>query len=363
MPDVVPIFEVGDYEAHIARAAQTLGEGGIVVLPTETVYGAAGLITHPQGNARLRNLRNSSETKPFTIHLADPKGAAAFLGPLNELGQRMIRKLWPGPVALIFDVPDERRAAVAAQMKLPESDLYEGAQITLRCPDHIVATDVIGHVPGPVALTLVNSTDWQELDDKADLVFDAGPSRYSKPSTIVRLMDDHYQIEREGVYDRRIIERLMRTTILFVCSGNTCRSPMSEALAKQIIARKLGVSSDELENKGIIVMSAGSFAMPGARATPRAVQALHDLGVDLSRHRSRPLSVELIHQADHIFTMSRAHAAAVTALVPAAADKTSTLDPNGDIDDPIGGDIALYQVLAKQLSELIEKRVLDKIAT
>ena len=71
----------------------------------------------------------------------------------------------------------------------------------------------------------------RDLEDKVDLILDAGPSRYSKPSTIVRVRDGKYEIVREGIYDERIIERLLRTTILFICSGNTCRSPMAEAIA------------------------------------------------------------------------------------------------------------------------------------
>jgi len=195
------------------------------------------------------------------------------------------------------------------------------------------------------------------LGDKVDLILDAGPTRLSKPSTIIRVRPDSYQILRAGIYDERIIEKMLKTTILFVCSGNTCRSPMAEALARRILARKYEVPETELERKGINVVSAGSFAMPGARATPQGVEALRDMGIDLSQHRSKPLSVELIHQADHIFTMGRAHALQVAALVPSAREKVSTLDPSGDIDDPIGGDTALYKDLAGHLETLIEQRL------
>ena len=101
--------------------------------------------------------------------------------------------------------------------------------------------------------------------------------------------------------------------------------------------------------------------MPGARATPQAVDAVKGIGADLSKHRSRPLSLELIHQADVIFAMQRSHLQAVTSLVPAASEKTFTLDPSGDVEDPIGGDASLYNELAVTLRGLIEKRLKETV--
>jgi protein-tyrosine phosphatase len=361
--EVVQIFDVGDYDEQIHRAAEILKTGGIVVLPTETVYGAAVVLNHPKGLLRLRDLPPEAAAKPLTIHLARRDDARRYLGPANDLAQRMMKKLWPGPVAMMFDVPEERREEVAQEVGVPVTELYEGQSITLRCPDHVVATDVLGEAGRPVVLRKSGDASARVAEEwlsKIELILDAGPTRYSKPSTILKVKEDGYEIVRTGIYDQRIIERLLRTTILFVCSGNTCRSPMAEAITRQMLAKKLGVSEADLEKKGVSVMSAGSFAMPGAKAAAPAIEALKPMGADLSRHRSRPLSVELIHQADVIYTMGRSHAQAVIALVPSAAEKVVMLDPDREIDDPIGGDLSLYQSLVGQLQTLIEHRLEER---
>src|SRR5690348_915256 len=125
------------------RAAELLRSGNLVVLPTETVYGAAGVLNHPSAKQRLKDFRGAGD-KPFTVHLAHRDQAMRYLGPASDLGKRMMRKLWPGPVGLIFEVPAERRAAVAKELNLAERDLYDGSTITLRCPDHPVTSDVLG---------------------------------------------------------------------------------------------------------------------------------------------------------------------------------------------------------------------------
>lgn len=371
--EVVNLFSAADYRAEIRRATELLRGGSLVVVPTETVYGVAAVASRPEALERIRRMRGGDVSKPFTLHVDRPEVVESYVGSLTDAARRVVRKLWPGPVALTFDVAPEQRQAVARKLEIREHDVFDGPRLTLRCPSHPVALDVISEVGAPLVLTVAGGDPaaarsveqfLPTLREQVELVLDSGPTQYAKPSTIVHLAPDGtVRIERVGIYDERIIERLMRTTVLFVCSGNTCRSPMAEALARKMIAQRLQVPQDQIEARGFSVISAGAYALPGSRATPAAVDAVAAMGADLTRHRSRLLTPELVNQADVIFTMGQSHRQAVMGLCPAAAGKVHTLHPERDIEDPIGGDASLYRELASELERLIAQRIETVVPT
>jgi len=138
-------------------------------------------------------------------------------------------------------------------------------------------------------------------------------------------------------------------TILFVCTGNICRSPMAEGLFRHAVRGRTDYK----------VVSAGVGAVDGQLASDHAVHALQEIGIDISRHRSRHLTAELVQQADYIFGMTHSHVDAITLLYPQAAEKTfllrefdETLDPyENDISDPIGGSYEVYVNCRDQIEQ------------
>jgi len=138
-------------------------------------------------------------------------------------------------------------------------------------------------------------------------------------------------------------------TVLFVCTGNICRSPMAEGLFRRALRGR-----NEFR-----VLSAGVGAVDGLPPSEYAVRALRDLGVDISKQRSRMLTAELVHQADYIFGMTHSHVDAITLLYPQAAEKTfllrefdETLDSyENDISDPIGGSYDVYLSCRDQIEQ------------
>lgn len=143
---------------------------------------------------------------------------------------------------------------------------------------------------------------------------------------------------------------------LFVCSGNTCRSPMAAAIANAEIASRMGIPLKELETVNVRAASAGVSARVGAPLTPEAQDVLRSLSVPVKPHAARNLTLELAEEAEMIFCMTAGQRKAVIEMFPSVAGRTYCLDMETDISDPIGKGMPAYVACARQIQDLIRVR-------
>jgi molybdate/tungstate transport system ATP-binding protein len=153
---------------------------------------------------------------------------------------------------------------------------------------------------------------------------------------------------------RSSFSEALQRLFVFVCHGNTIRSPMAQAICNAEIAARLGVPLESLDRLGIKAVSAGLTARPGEPIAAAAEQALGAIGMALE-HRSRNLTRAMAQKAEVIICMTQKQRTEVTARFPEAVAKTHCLHPDADVGDPHGKSADEFSGLAQQLQGLVEQ--------
>ncbi|QDV25688.1 arsenate reductase/protein-tyrosine-phosphatase family protein [Aureliella helgolandensis] len=338
---------------------QSLAEGGLVVLPCETSYMlfASGLNADAVG--RLLDWHGSErEEGTACLMLRSPQEALDYVPDISKVAARMVNRGWPGPLCLQLPSVGATSLAHALPESVRDALLVKQRFLPMRVSAHAAIAHAMRLLPGPlVAMPLCNAKgevvcDGQEVASLAadvNLIVDDGQTHFCGPATTVRVEGNRCELLEAGVVDLEKLNRLSQLVVLFICTGNSCRSPMAEVMFKHLLAERF----PEIAARQPIpfaIGSAGLSAFPGGPASPEAVRVMQNRGLSLTRHQSQTATEHALRQADLVLTMTNSHRRAIVDRLPNLAENTRLLSgSNHDVSDPFGGPESVYAACADQM--------------
>lgn len=314
-----------------SELTERIRSGGVAVVPTDTVYGLVCDARNEKAKERIYRIKGRPEAKPLIGFVPDMDSAGQYARIPSHF-RPLVRRQWPGRSTFIFK----------AGVRIPRLVTPSG-EIGLRVPACCLLLGVLTS-SGMMASTSANpsasgsSSTIEAIPDSlkcaVDLVVDGGrlPGR---ESSVWNLTGD--------------LPRLLRGTVLFVCEGNTCRSPMAETLFRHLLPDGSG--------RSIRTVSAGMTAFSFSDVSERAVRVMKELDMPVRPERSRPVTQALLREADYIVTMEEQHREALCRRIPEKEDRIVSLD----IPDPAGEEISFYRRTRDTIREKLQDFMRERI--
>ncbi len=333
-------------EDYIRQAVEVLAAGGLVIIPTETVYGIAADMLNEKAIKRLYEIKKRPQDKLFSIAIDSKSRVEEFAREIPLGAYKLIDKFWPGPLTLILKGINQ-------------------PSVGLRMPDNAIALKVIARLKDPLVLPSANLSGepapinfeaaFKALNGLVDFAIDSGRLRLGVESCVVDLRVEPIKILRPGALSQLDLDRVIqKKNILFVCTGNSCRSVMAEALFRKMLQDK---KRDDVE-----VDSAGIAKLSGLAVSEAAKEILAREGIDVSGHLSQSVTKEILCRSDLILVMERLHEEAVLKIAPEVRNRVflikefAKIDNHSvDIADPIGGSLDFYEQTFSTIKNALER--------
>ena len=347
MPTVLDWNPTVDPSEFVRLLRETLAAGSAAVLPGDAGYVA---LVNPRSPAAAGQLAAAGGTPAVLVFGPDDLPRLGLDAPVAA--RRLMNRAWPAP--LVVALPTAQAALPAEWTPEVRTALAAGPWLRFRYPEHPVFDSVFPALDGPAVVvdTFLPTAEAviDRLEEHAGLAVSAGARPTEPRPTVVTADAAGYNIAEPGAMAADEVQKLAARLVLFVCTGNTCRSPLAEGLAKKRLAEKLGCRVDELPARGFWVLSAGTAAYGGGPAAAEAEEGAAEFGADLRNHRSRPLNPALLAAADDVIVMTAGHAHALEARFPEVGPPPRLLGGDaGDLDDPSGSGRDVYRACAQTI--------------
>lgn len=351
MPTVLDWSPAVDPSELVRVVREAVAAGVPVVLPGDCGYIA---LVNPAG-PKAREQLDAIGQVPLVLAWGpdDPQGLGLMV---PVAARRLMVRGWSGPLVVAIPGTPDWPSSWPMEIRVA---LTNSGPIRFRYPEHPLVEEIVPALEVPVLVldTYLPTAEavLDRLDDADAVAVSVGEQPTNGKPTLVTVTDTGYEITELGVFPADEVEKLAARIVLFVCTGNTCRSPLAEGLARKLLADRLGCPVDELPRHGYWVLSAGVAAGYDSPASEESVAVAAEFGVDLSTHRSRPVNPQLLRAADEVIAMTRAHAQALLGRYPGVGPQPRLLCLDADLDDPIGAGLDVYRQCAATIQTHLER--------